>query len=995
MKINNGKFLYHILFGLLISFFIISNVTAEVIKDDFMVNEEDYPATFNQHDPGVARDSAGNFIVVWEDDRDGNVDIRGQMYLPDGTPAVNGFKVNDDNTLERQVNPEVACDSDGNFVVVWEDNRNSTDFVYQHDVYAQRFDNKGNHLGGNFCPVDPPSAMVADQWKARVGMGNDGAFVIAWMDQRNGENEIYAQRYDASGVPQDTNFRANDGSGNASIPAVAVAPSGKFVITWYDARKGDYDIWAQFYEATGETTLAYNIIINFPLLNAGRYYPDVCYDGRNFPTFTWQDYRNSDTTGYISDIYATRYDADLHKLTALDFIVDNDTILDSLLCDHQWFPRIAASQGRNNFIIAWGDKRDGDQDIYARFYDSTGVALGENFRIDDGPGTTCAYFPDLDVDYRGNSVFTWEDNRLFHWDIRGRLYDTLANALGPSIVLNDDSVGAYQYESDLAYGDGNEWWMIAWADERNVHGDIYGQRIDTLGNLLGPNFRINDDATIEDQLSPRAAMTPDGRTVVAWLDNRRGTTFPDIYAQRFDGAGSPVGSNFRINGANMSTNANIISLDVNRTGRFCIGWKDSLHFYDANGNLESTAKITVPIMYWPSIGDIATNNDGDFIVGICIDPPPPSLEDSFYIQRFDSIGNEIGSRHALVLPGILPLNNVRFQIASDSAGNVALVWEDWLQSGEGNDILARKYDSIGNPISDTIMVNDNTYHHHCKPYIDMDKNGAFIIGWQDYREGPQAEIYAQKFQTDGTRDGGNYRISNTSLKYQGEPTVDIADSLILYSWSDSRHPEHGNDIFAKIIGRGPTAIGLTSFFAESVSKGIKLMWRMESESNISCFIVSKLGKDGIYREITTIQGQGTSPKPTSYNHTDKDVIQGSHYSYRLIAINKQGQKKEYGPICCTYRGIKKLALTLLSSNPSKGSILFSCHIPKKQKIKLSIRDVSGRTVTTLADTVLKAGKHRFTWDTKSRHGHSVSSGVYFIVMESRNRKLIRKLLFIP
>jgi hypothetical protein len=1001
---ENTKSIIVFLQVIVMMLFLFSICFSQVVKDDFLVNEEDYPATFEQTNPAVARDSSGNFIVVWEDDRDGYpvpvpvmslgklLDIRGQIFLPDGTPLSHSFKVNDDYGMMSQHHPEVACDPEGNFVVVWQDYRNSSYDETKHDVYAQRFDKNGNPLGCNFCPVDPPSAMQYDQWKPSVGMGNDGAFVIAWMDQRNGENEIYAQRYDPFGVPQDTNFRANDESGNASIPAVDIAPSGKSVITWYDARNGWSDIWAQFYEATGETTHSYNIVINLPFFNVGRYYPDVSYDGRDFVTFVWQDYRNSDTSGYISDIYATRYDSELHKLTALDFIVDNDTILDSLLCDHQRFPRIASSQGSNNFIITWGDKRDGNQDIYARFYDSTGTALGENFRIDDGPGTTDAYLPDLDVDYRGNPAFAWQDKRLLHWDIRGRLYDTLANALGPSYVLNDDSMGAYQHESDLGYGDGNEWWVIVWTDMRNVHEDIYGQRIDTLGNLLEKNFRINDDGGYASQFEPMVAMSPAGQFVVVWKDSRRGAMNPDVYGQVFDPFGSPLErGNFRING-NTMPNVFSLSVEMNKTGRFCVGWKDSLHFYDGDGNLVTNKGLTPAPLYLIDIGDIATSGNGDFIVLYVEEYMIPPSQPYFYIQKFDSLGNEIGTGILLDLPTFMPLNQLVYRIASDSVGNIALVFEDWRYSGEGSDVIARVYDYNGNPISDTIYVHDNDADHRGSPAIDMDKDGKFIVAWLDYRNGP--EVYAQKFLADGSRDGGNFRISNTSVNYQGEPSVDIADSLILYSWTDNRLPAHGNDIFAKIIGRNPTAIGLTSFNAISVSSGINLSWRTESESGISSFIVSRLDKNNCYQNIATIPGQGFSPQTTDYHFSDKNVVRGKKYTYRLTAIDNHGNKKEYGPVKCTFTGIKESAMILLSSNPCKGPVHLCCHLPEEQEVKITIQDITGRTIATLADTSMTPGEYFFSWNGRNDSNVLVSTGVYFIVMETSRKRIAKKILVI-
>jgi len=65
--------------------------------------------------------------------------------------------------------------------------------------------------------------------------------------------------------------------------------------------------------------------------------------------------------------------------------------------------------------------------------------------------------------------------------------------------------------------------------------------------MVGNNFRVNDDVTEEDQYSPSAAMTRDGKFVVVWSDWRGGKGDPDLFAQRFWTNGSRISSNALIN----------------------------------------------------------------------------------------------------------------------------------------------------------------------------------------------------------------------------------------------------------------------------------------------------------------------------------------------------------------------------------------------------------------------------------------------------------------
>lgn len=754
---------------------------ADVIKDDFQVNEEDYPSTFSQSTPWVARDSSGNFVVVWVDNRDADWDIRGRLYSSAGVPLGLSFKINDDGGMYMQGSPTVACDKYGNFVVAWEDQRNGG-----FDIYAQRFDANGNPLGANFTPHP---GVLYNQFVPTIGMSPDGDFVIAWMDYRNYPIlsdqiyiDIYAQRYDASGTPQDTNFWVNDmDSINCGNPSAAMASSGRFIITWYDNRIGS-DIFAQFYDASG-APVGGNLYVTDPQALTGQYYPSVCVDGRGYITFAWQDYRS----GVLNaDIYAARYDSLCNKLD-FDFLVDDDPTGD----DQDW-PRIAASLGSCDFAITWWDQRNGNNDIYARCYDSLGVAAGANFRVDDDPGTTDQMRASVSLDFSGAPVYVWQDKRNLHWDIYARLYDSLGVVLGPGFKINDDTIGANQTESELACCEST--WVVVWTDGRNSNSDIYGQRFDTLGNFLNTNFLINDDGGTSSQSIPKVGMSASGSFVAVWKDYRRGLTMPDIYCQRFSPSGTPLGPNFQVNGANMGSQTYGITIGVNRTGKFAIGWTrdDSLHFYDQNGNLINRAQITGS-GWITGIGDITTNYAGDFIVLFHDQTPPPLMQDSFYVQKYDSLGNAIGGSINLSLPFYL-INLMSFRIAGDSAGNFAITWEQYTT---GNDIWARVYDFNCNPISDTIRFSGNC----TGPEIDMAPHGRFTIAWNQ-----SLDIHAQKFLADGSRDGSDFRISNTSFRYQGGPSVGMTDSLIFFSWTDSRILGHGNDIFAKIFGPGPVGV---------------------------------------------------------------------------------------------------------------------------------------------------------------------------------------------
>ena len=71
------------------------------------------------------------------------------------------------------------------------------------------------------------------------------------------------------------------------------------------------------------------------------------------------------------------------------------------------------------------------------------------------------------------------------------------------------------------------------------------------------------------------------------------------------------------------------------------------------------------------------------------------------------------------------------------------------------------------------------------------------------------------------------------------------------------------------------------------------------------------------------------------------------------------------------------------------NIIFST--PSNENISIKVVDIDGRTRTVIADGLyIPAGEHNFIWQTGI--GENIGNGMYFIVVEYRNTKLIRKVI---
>jgi uncharacterized protein GlcG (DUF336 family) len=196
-------------------------------------------------------DSTGDFVIAWQSngqDGDGN-GVFAQRYNAAGATQGGEFQVNTYTTSD-QTNPAVAMDATGDFVIAWQSNGQDGD---GSGIYAQRYGSGGATLAGEF---QVNTYATSDQSNPAAAMDSSGAFVIAW--QSTGEDGdgfgVYAQLYHASGATQGSEFQVDtDTIGNQQLPSVAMDSSGDFAIAWQSfGEDGDGDgIYAQRYNASG------------------------------------------------------------------------------------------------------------------------------------------------------------------------------------------------------------------------------------------------------------------------------------------------------------------------------------------------------------------------------------------------------------------------------------------------------------------------------------------------------------------------------------------------------------------------------------------------------------------------------------------------------------------------------------------------------------------------------------------------------------------------
>jgi hypothetical protein len=176
-----------------------------------------------------------------------------------------------------------------------------------------------------------------------------------------------------------------------------------------------------------------------------------------------------------------------------------------------------------------------------------------------------------------NYLVVWEDTRGSDYDIYGQRVDTGGNLVGSNFTI---STAVHDQRYVAVAWDGTNY-MVVWGDFRKAtEQDVYGQRVDASGNLVGQNFAVSVGAN--NQCAPSIAWNGTNHLVV-WYDDRGGIANYDIYAQRLDANGNLVSSNFVVSEA---ANSQQWPAVVYGGGNYVVAWQDK-----RSGNLDIYGQI--------------------------------------------------------------------------------------------------------------------------------------------------------------------------------------------------------------------------------------------------------------------------------------------------------------------------------------------------------------------------------------------------------------------
>lgn len=427
------------------------------------------------------------------------------------------------STPANQNSPQAVRTSDGDFVIVWADERNESDF----DIYAQKIDRAGTKKWAeNGAPVVTANENQPKNDKIAITASNDGGVIIAWTDERN-YGSVYAQKLSSNGT---TLWTTN---------GVLIEEHGENPILINDNTGGTYIIFEKYID---EDNYAY---ITHILSNGSidqKYTPSILigdgyYYNYNQKTF-WSDDKNiiiSFVTSRDSEsfITVTKFNTEIAEKTwTTDAIIEPEQ--NKLSGDYD----IATDNFGGAYVIT-EEQISGYANLHVQRITNSGTSLAPSIKIITSNTQYNQTNPQIISDNIGapsGAIISFEDKKLgTNTDIYVQRIDNNLNTKwgenGVAISKTDDNKDQTNHQ---LISNGANGAIIIFKDNQTSYTDILAQHINSSGETMwtkgGETIETNNTTNHTDD-EAIAVSAGNGDALIAWTRQPGLGAKTDIHAQ--------------------------------------------------------------------------------------------------------------------------------------------------------------------------------------------------------------------------------------------------------------------------------------------------------------------------------------------------------------------------------------------------------------------------------------------------------------------------------
>jgi hypothetical protein len=776
-----------------------------------------------------------------------------------------------------------------------------------------------------------PTSFVQLGAKAIVPDGAGGA-IIAWIDRRNGNDDIYAQHITTVGAVA-PGWPANGlavctASGDQDDVRAIPDGAGGALLAWDDGRGGtNHNIYAM--RVNGNGTLAGGWPANGQLLLSDthhQYNPVIISDGAGGAEVVWNYLFGS---GDI-DIYGARISGSAAVQWAHALVSPGGV---------QSTPA-PTPDGAGGVIFAYQDNLSGNYDVRASRVAANGTSVW-------GPVDVCAVSGDQALvasapDGAGGVFLAWQDHRGADNDI----YATRLSATGttpPGWSVGGNSVAPATFDQGLvqAVPDGSGGVILSWSDARSGAWAVYAQRLLPGGTQAfgWPSdglavVALPQGAFLMDELSDGA-----GGAFLVWQDLRLDPGNGDLFIDRLTPTGpvAPGWSYYGVPLALAGASQSQCYLTTDGRGGAIAAWQDGR-------NAAATQIYAQSIDRFGQLGDAR--------------PSLASIKD----VKADQGGHVrlVWNSSYLDASPALPISSywVWRQTPAGAAAAVVSAGGEWLDSPASLGRLAA--------VPDDAVPGRRWFRHADDATADY----AWEFVGSQPANGFAQYSYVAPTASDSVPGFNPYTVF----------MVEARGAVAGTSWDSP--PDSGYSV-DNLPPLAPAPVALTYSGGAA-----QLHWGRNLESDLANYRV--------YRGTTATFVPGASNLIGSPADTGFADAGPPGFYYKLSAVDAHGNESAFALLSPSGTTDASTPLTLVlarpSPNPAPGAARIAFTLPHETHVRLVLHDVAGRLVRVLAEGSLPAGVHELTWDRRDASGAVTRAGLYFVRMEAEGRRFTERLV---
>jgi len=288
-----------------------------------------------------------------------------------------------------------------------------------------------------------------------------------------------------------------------------------------------------------------------------------------------------------------------------------------------WNIHSIATFRNGDFLVVWSNN---DGQIYGQGFDFNGGRISSGFQISSSLSKD-NFLPYVSTFAYTNFVVVWKGNGGLY----GQIFDYFGDKSGSEFHITHSSsrpaVGAFD--------DGK--FIVVWTGYKHAQGGgpgyrVFGQMYNARGIQICSEFQVNTYNAYKEHDYANVGTFNNGEFVVVWASDKNMRTSYDVYGQRFNANCTQKGSEFLIN-------------------NYTAGYQDTV--------------------------DIATFNDGKFVVVWSSTQYPSLLDYGMRGQTFDSNGIKIGyefhnnnDASIVARPSVATLGDNKFVVVWEDGGQI-------------------------------------------------------------------------------------------------------------------------------------------------------------------------------------------------------------------------------------------------------------------------------------------------------------------------------------